>query len=41
MFFLGAGKNCAALHSPDYDFPDALIAVGANIFMRVARNILG
>ncbi len=41
MVFLGAGTECPALHSPDYDFPDVLIGVGATIFMRVARNILG
>ena len=28
MFFLGAGEHHAALHNPDYDFPDDLIAIG-------------
>ncbi|MBB4095619.1 amidohydrolase [Brucella pecoris] len=41
MFFLGAGYEAQALHSPDYDFPDELIPIGAGIFARVARNILG
>jgi amidohydrolase len=41
MFFLGAGREHAALHDPYYDFPDDLIAVGARIFMRTARNLLG
>ncbi|WP_439623676.1 amidohydrolase [Shinella sp.] len=41
MFFLGAGPACPALHSPDYDFPDDLIEVGARIFMRVVRDMLG
>ena len=41
MLFLGSGERHPALHNPDYDFPDDLIAIGARIFMRVARNILG
>lgn len=41
MLFLGAGEETAALHNPDYDFPDDLIAIGARIFMRVARDLLG
>lgn len=41
MFFLGAGENHPALHNPDYDFPDDLIPIGARIFMRTARNLLG
>jgi amidohydrolase len=41
MFFLGSGESHPALHNPDYDFPDELIAVGARIFMRVTRDILG
>jgi metal-dependent amidase/aminoacylase/carboxypeptidase family protein len=41
MFFLGSGKNYPALHNPDYDFPDDLIPIGARVFMRTARNLLG
>ncbi|WAJ27173.1 amidohydrolase [Antarcticirhabdus aurantiaca] len=41
MFFLGAGERHPSLHNPDYDFPDDLIPIGARIFMRAARNILG
>lgn len=41
MFFLGAGTDRPSLHNPDYDFPDDLIAIGARIFMRTARNLLG
>ncbi|WP_134496638.1 amidohydrolase [Microvirga pakistanensis] len=41
MFFLGAGENHAALHNPDYDFPDDLIAIGSRIFMRTLRDLLG
>lgn len=41
MFFLGAGVAHPSLHNPDYDFPDDLIAVGARVFMRAARQVLG
>ena len=41
MLFLGAGTDHAALHNPDYDFPDDLIPLGARIFMHVARDLLG
>ena len=41
MFFLGAGETHPALHNPDYDFPDDLITIGARIFIRTMRNILG
>jgi len=41
MFFLGAGEKYPSLHNPDYDFPDDLIPIGARIFMRKARNMLG
>ncbi len=41
MFYLGAGENMPALHNPDYDFPDDLIPIGARVFMRAARDLLG
>jgi len=41
MFFLGAGEHHAALHNPDYDFPDDLIGIGARVFMRTLRDLLG
>jgi len=41
MFWLGAGEAQPQLHNPDYDFPDALIPVGAGIFRRVIRQMLG
>ena len=37
MFGLGSGEDCPALHNPDYDFPDALIASGAKVFVEVLR----
>jgi amidohydrolase len=41
MFLLGAGVDAPALHNPDYDFPDDLIAVGTRVFLRVVRDLLG
>ena len=41
MFFLGAGENHPALHNSDYDFPDDLIPLGARIFLRAIRSIVG
>jgi amidohydrolase len=41
MFYLGAGEASPALHNPDYDFPDDLIPIGASVFMRVVRQMLG
>ncbi len=41
MFFLGAGESHPSLHNPDYDFPDELIDIGARVFMRTLRGLLG
>ncbi len=41
MMLLGPGMDYAALHNPDYDFPDDLIPVGSAIFDRIARDLLG
>jgi len=41
MLFLGAGESHAALHNPDYDFPDSLIPLGVQIFHRVMTDLLG
>jgi amidohydrolase len=41
MFFLGSGETHPQLHNPDYDFPEALIPIGAGVFMRAITNILG
>ncbi|PTQ75180.1 amidohydrolase [Celeribacter persicus] len=34
MVFLGSGEDQPELHNPDFDYPDALIPVGAEIFLR-------
>ena len=41
MLYLGAGTDRPNLHNPDYDFPDDLVPIGARIFMRVVKNLLG
>jgi amidohydrolase len=41
LFLLGAGERHPTLHNPDYDFPDELIGIGARVFMRTLRNLLG
>lgn len=41
MFLLGAGVSGPALHNPDYDFPDELIAQGVTIFDRIRKDLLG
>ncbi|MEM9378340.1 MAG: amidohydrolase [Planctomycetota bacterium] len=40
MFGLGAGEGHPGLHAPDYDFPDALIVPGVDLFERVVRDLL-
>lgn len=39
MFGLGAGENSAALHNPDYDFPDEIIKTGVTIFYQISKQI--
>ncbi|MCC1492033.1 amidohydrolase [Cognatishimia sp. F0-27] len=41
MLCLGSGETHAALHNPDYDFPDELIPIGVSLFDRIARDLLG
>ncbi|TDK48673.1 amidohydrolase [Antarcticimicrobium luteum] len=41
LFLLGSGENRPHLHNPDYDFPDDLIGIGARVFNRTLRDILG
>ncbi len=41
MLCLGPGEDHAALHNPDYDFPDDLIPIGSAIFERITRDLLG
>lgn len=41
MLGLGSGAHQSALHSPDYDFPDALIPTGIGLFARIIAQLLG
>lgn len=40
MLLLGGGHNLPALHNPDFDFPDALIPIGAKIFMSIIDEVM-
>jgi len=39
MFGLGSGMNTPALHNPDYDFPDEIIATGVATFLQISKQI--
>ena len=41
LFFLGAGEDCAPLHNPAYDFPDALLAPGVAVFLNILEQVWG
>lgn len=41
LFGLGSGVEHAALHDPDYDFPDELLPVGVDVFDAILREHLG
>ncbi len=38
MFGIGSGKNCPALHNPDYDFPDEITETAATLFYKILEN---
>ena len=40
FFGLGAGENTAALHHPDYDFPDKLIKTGIELYMSLLNQLI-
>ena len=40
LFGIGAGTDTPALHSPEYDFPDELIPLGADIFIEITNELL-
>jgi amidohydrolase len=40
MFGLGSGTTTPALHNPDYDFPNEIIATGVTIFHSISKQIL-
>lgn len=39
LMLLGAGNDLPSLHNPDYDFPDQLIPIGAQIFTAILQRI--
>ncbi|MEH6444380.1 MAG: amidohydrolase [Oceanospirillaceae bacterium] len=40
MFAFGAGQDTPQIHNPDYDFPDALVEQGKNIFYKIYQDLL-
>ncbi len=40
MFGIGSGQSCAALHNPDYDFPDQIIPSAVSMFYGILKNEL-
>ncbi|EAR08157.1 amidohydrolase family protein [Reinekea sp. MED297] len=40
MLFLGAGTDQPQLHNPDYDFPDELIGIGAELLLEIIDTTL-
>lgn len=40
LFCLGAGEDRAGLHMPDYDFPDELLPIGRDLFLRTIERLL-
>lgn len=39
MFGIGAGEKHVELHHPEYDFPDELIPLAANVFWNIIKEI--
>jgi metal-dependent amidase/aminoacylase/carboxypeptidase family protein len=40
IFGLGSGKDTAALHNPEFDFPDELIMTGVQMFKGIYEELL-
>jgi metal-dependent amidase/aminoacylase/carboxypeptidase family protein len=40
IFGLGSGENTAALHNPEFDFPDELIMTGVLMFKGIYEELL-
>lgn len=38
---LGSGEQCHPLHHPSYDFPDAMLTPGIDLFERLVRRYQG
>lgn len=41
MLYIGSGEAQPQLHNPDFDFPDALLAVVVDQFCRIVERVLG
>eukprot|EP00729_Bicosta_minor_P001109 gene1109-33502_t len=40
LFGIGSGEECPPLHSKTYDFPDALLPIGVELWSNIARKAL-
>jgi len=40
MFGIGAGKHCAPLHNPEYDFPDKILPTTIQLFHQISLQLL-
>ena len=40
LFGIGSGEECPPLHSKTYDFPDALLPIGIELWSNIARKAL-
>lgn len=40
LIFIGAGEDQPQLHNPDYDFPDALLPLGTELFLKIIEQVL-
>jgi amidohydrolase len=41
LLYVGAGEDHPQLHAPDYDFPDALIPIVADLLIGIVERLLG
>ena len=39
MFGLGSGEKTPALHNPDYDFPNDILATGIQQFYQIIQEV--
>ena len=40
MFGIGSGEDSPALHNPDFQFPDELIATGSDMLFRICQEVM-
>ncbi|WP_368184634.1 amidohydrolase [Aestuariibius sp. HNIBRBA575] len=40
LMFMGSGETQPQLHNPDFDFPDALLPIGIDLYERIVAQVL-